>query len=181
MSSPAGEKHLLQHFHPPTFSSMQSVSCISILILTTFWSSMSSLSCMDIILTTIWSRLNTTNSTSSVTYETGLNSLLAVVDSYQVSSSIILLHPCGVALFVGDPDVGPTHPGGGVEGGADGGDGRSESCSHCRQPSQPQLAPHLLLQVMLMTRMVTMIIYLQESEHVRGWTYARLKDGWGWQ
>ena len=63
------------------------MSCISILILTTFWSSMSSLSCMDIILTTIWSRLNTTNSTSSVTYETGLNSLLAVVDSYQVSSS----------------------------------------------------------------------------------------------
>ena len=63
------------------------MSFISILILTTFWSFMSSLYCMDIILTTIWSRLNTTNSTSSVTYETGLNSLLAVVDSYQVSSS----------------------------------------------------------------------------------------------
>ena len=157
------------------------MSFISILILTTFWSSMSSLSCMDIILTTFWSRLNTTNSTSSVTYETGLNSLLAVVDSYQVSSSIILVHPCGVALFVGDPDVGPTHPGGGVEGGADGGDGRSESCSHCRQPSQPQLAPHLLLQVMLMTRMVTMTSHPQESEHVRGRTHAGLEDGWAWQ
>ena len=106
------------------------------------------------ILNTFWSRLNTTNSTSSVTYETGLNSLLSVVDSYQASSSIILLDPCWLFLFVDDPDIDPAHPGGGVEGGSDGGDGRSKSFSHCRQPSQPQLAPYLLLQVMLITKMV---------------------------
>ena len=41
-----------------------------------------------VFLTIFLCRLNTTNST--VTYETGLNSLLAVVDSYQVSSHISL-------------------------------------------------------------------------------------------
>ena len=37
----------------------------------------------------LWIRLNTTNSTKPVTYETGLNSLLAVVDSYQVSTQTL--------------------------------------------------------------------------------------------
>ena len=62
------------------------------------------------ILNTFWSRLNTTNSTSSVSYETGLNSLLSVVDSYQASSSIILLDPCWLLLFVDDPDIDPACP-----------------------------------------------------------------------
>ena len=94
------------------------------------------MSCNIFTLTTFWSRLNTTNST--VTYETGLNSLLAVVDSYQVSSSMILVTPveCHSDVDVDDIDLTLTPtPGGGVEGGSDRGGGRSKSFSHCREPS----------------------------------------------
>ena len=49
-------------------------------------------------LSILWIRLNTTNSTKPVTYETGLNSLLAVVDSYQVSTQT-LFDSRGILIF----------------------------------------------------------------------------------
>ena len=119
----------------------------------------------------IWFRLNTTNSSNSVTYETGLNSLLSVVDSYQVTCSLTSLTKIDVSSHL--------IPGGGAEGGADRGGVWSEGFTHSGRTSCPRLPPYLLLQVI--RRLVfAVMIHLQESEHLRRRAYARLKDGWGW-
>ena len=126
-------------------------------------------------LSILWIRLNTTNSTKPVAYETGLNSLLAVVDSYQVSTlfDCVLTSKDHILTFltwqVEVLKVDLTEE-------KSGGQRVSLTVAGLPRLDSP---PTCFYRWLGCTYNYTTPSY-QESEHLRGESNARLQDGGGW-